>query len=111
MATQQELGDLIYATALAWVPQGGGIAEVQREGVSVVLVGQQPRGLRGIYDPPTAVLAAVELDSVRVIILGGRPGIPQGQQLMAVPVAGREPHEVANEVVVAISNYLAQTTS
>ena len=111
MATQQELGDLIYATALALAAHGGGIAEVEREGVSVVLVGQQPRGLRGIYDPPTAVLAAVELDNVRVIILGGRPGIPQGKELVSVPVADRMPQDIANDVVGRVSTYLAESTS
>ena len=111
MATQQEVGDLIYATALQWVPMVGGIAQVQREGVSVVMIGQPPRGLRGIHDPATVVLASVELQSVRVIIVGGRPGIPQGQELFSVATEGKNSQDVANEIVTGVSNYLAQTTS
>jgi hypothetical protein len=111
MSTAQELGDLIYMTALERVPMRGGIAEVGREGASVIVFGRQPGGLRGVHHPPTCVMAAVGDQQVQVSVVGGRPGIPIGQVLFTIPVAGRPLQEVAGEAVTGMSDYLARTTN
>lgn len=111
MSTAPELGTLIYVAALQMVPRGGGIAEVSREGASVLIYGRQPGGLRGVYHEPTCVQALVTDQVVRGIVLGGRPGIPQGEDLFTLPVAGRPLAEVADDAVARISEYLAATTS
>jgi hypothetical protein len=111
MSIAQELGDLIYVTALQWVPQGGGIAEVGREGASVIVFGRQPGGLRGVYHAPTCVMAAVGHEAVDVHVVGGRPGIPVGQELFTVLISERPLQEVADETVAGIAKYLADTTS
>jgi hypothetical protein len=109
--TAKELGDQIYLTALQRVPMGGGIAEAFREGAGVVINGRQPGGLRGVYHPPTSLIAVVSDVDVRVVVLGGRPGIPADKDLFTLPIAGQPLQEVANEVVDRIGRYLAATTS
>jgi hypothetical protein len=111
MPSAQEILDLLYLTALQHVPLGGGIAEVDREGQSVLLYGAQPRGLRGVYHPPTCVQVAVAPTEVRAIVLGGRPGIPVGSELFRVAVADQPAPEVVNEVLGRVGTYLAQSTS
>ncbi len=111
MSTAQELGDLIYATALQWVPREGGIAQVGRDAVSVVVFGHQPRGLRGVHHPPTCILATVTDGSVQATIAGGRPGISIGYVLFTLSTTGRPIQEIADETVEGISRYLASTTS
>ncbi len=111
MSTAQELGDLVYATALGWVPSGGGIGEVERSGASVLVYGRQPGLLRPMFQTRTCVQADATAEGVRVIVVGGRPGIPQGHELFTVPLAGRTSQDVASETVQRISGYLAATTS
>jgi len=96
---------------LQWVPRGGGIAEVGREGASVIVFGRQPGGLRGAYHPPTCVMAAVGVEHVHVSVVGGRPGIPTGQALITIPINDRPLQRVADEAVASMSNYLSATTS
>lgn len=119
MSAAQELGDRIHLSALEWVPRGGAIAEVDREGPSVLVFGRQagrqagsqPGGLRGVYHAPTCVQALVSDVDVRANVLGGRPGIEPGLELFTLPIAGRDPQEAADDVLVRISRYLAGTTS
>ncbi len=111
MSPAQDLGFAIYLTALAWVPRGGGIAEVAREGTSVLVYGRHPGGLRGAYHAQTCVEAVVSDQGVRAVVLGGRPGIPSGHELFSLPLAGSSAEDVANDAVARISRYLAASTS
>mgnify|MGYP001326924683 CR=1 FL=1 len=111
MTTAQELGTAIYVTALEWVPRGGGIAEVAREGTSVLIYGRHPGGLRGAYHAQTCVEAVVSDEGVRAVVLGGRPGIPSGHELFTLALAASSAQDVANDAVARISRYLAATTS
>jgi len=111
MTTGAELRETIYATALARVPLGGGIAEVERSGESVLIYGAQPRGLRGIYGPPTCVQLAVSDAGVRAVILGGRAGIPVNAQLFELLLEGYQAQEVADDALNRVSTYLAASTS
>ena len=111
MTTGEELRELIFATALARIPLGGGIAEVERSSQSVLVYGAQPRGLRGVYHPPTCVQLAVTDAGVRAIILGGRPGIPVNAELFALTLQGYSPQEVAEDALNRVGTYLAESTS
>jgi hypothetical protein len=106
----QELSDLAYAAALQWVPLQGGITRVEREGLSVLIFGGKPSGLLGLLSAETCVQLAFSDGAAHAIILGGRKGIPQEQELFTHPVAGRPSVEVANDAVKAVSAYLATST-
>jgi hypothetical protein len=106
----QELSDLAYVAAMQWVPLGGGITRVEREGWSVLIFGGKPHGLLGLLSAETCVQLAFSDGAVHAIILGGRKGIAQELELFTRPVAGRPLAEVANEAVKAVSAYLATST-
>jgi hypothetical protein len=110
MSTAQELSDHAYAAALSWVPLTGGITEVERVGLGVLIYGGTPRGLLGMLTEPTCVQLAFSDDAVRAIILGGRNGIPVDQELFTRAVGGRDPRQVADEAVRSVSSYLAAST-
>ena len=111
MTNSNDLADLIHASALEWVPRGGGIGEVERDGDSVLIYGRRPGLLRPFTQQQTCVEAIVTGADVRAIVLGGRPGIPHNVELFSLPVADRPASELADDVVARISNYLAATTS
>jgi hypothetical protein len=111
MAAALELRDLLYLNALQRVPLGGGIAEADRESHSVLLYGAQPRGLRGVYHPPTCVQVAISQTDVRAIVLGGRPGIPVGSELFRLETGGYSPQQITDDVLSRVSTFLAQSTS
>ena len=110
-STTDALAQLIYLGALGWVPRGGGIAEVDRQGDAVLIYGRQPGGLRGAYHESTCVQADVTDAAVTAIVLGGRPGITPGAALFAIATEGQPLQAVADEVVARISQYLASSTS
>ena len=68
-------------------------------------------GRRGVDHEPACGQALVTDQVVRGSVRGGRAGIPQGEDLFTLPVAGRPLAEVADEAVARISEYLAATTS
>jgi len=111
MTTGQELSELIYATALARVPLGGAIAEVERSSQGVLIFGRQPRGVRGVYHPPTCVQLAAGDGGVRAIILGGRPGVPVNAELFSLQLEGYQAQEVADDALNRVSTYLAESTN
>jgi hypothetical protein len=110
MSIAEELGDLAYAAALGWVPLHGGITEVERVGLGVLIYGGKPHGVLGLLSAPTCVQLTFSEVELRAIILGGRPGIPADTELFVRPVAGHSPQAVADEAVRSVSSYLAAST-
>lgn len=110
MTTAEELSDLSYATALRWVPLGGGITTVERDGSALLISGRQPHGLLGRFSPATCVQLTFTDVAVHAVILGGRSGIAVEKELFTREVAGRSPQDVADDAVTAVSAYLAAST-
>jgi hypothetical protein len=110
MSTTPELSDLVYAEALRRVPLKGGIGLVERDGPAVFVSGGQPHGLLGRFSPATCVQLSCTDDAVHATILGGRSGIAVDKALFSRQVAGQPLPTVAEEVVDAVSTYLAAST-
>lgn len=111
MSTASDLADAVYSVARDRARFGGGIGEVARDGDAVILYGSQPGLLRPLLQERTRVCAVASDSGVRVTVLGGRVGIPQGVDLFSLDLAASDPHVFAGEVVQRISQYLATTTS
>lgn len=105
------IADLLYSSALAMVPTGGGIAEVERLVGGVRVLGRQPGGLRGVYHPPTCIDLVAGPGEVTATVVGGRPGIPMGVLLFSIPVTPGGEVAAAGDALTRASQYLASTTS
>ncbi len=110
MSTAQELSDLAYAAAVRRVPLHGGITEVERDGLTVLISGGQPPGLLGKFSRATCVQLTFSDVAVHAMILGGRGGISVDKELFTRQVAGRGAPDVADDAVTAVSAYLAAST-
>jgi len=111
MTTVLELRDLIQASALRHASLSGMIGEVSVSDQSVIIESRPLGLLRGFSGTPTALQVIPTESDVRIIILGGRSGIPVNQDLVRVPVAGRPLQQVADEVVSTAATYLANSAS
>jgi hypothetical protein len=111
MVTATELLDALYTVGQQQVALTGSIAEVTRADASIVVEGRSLGLLRGFAATNTVLQLLPSTDAVRVIILGGRSGIPVNQELAAMPTAGRTALQVAEETYTLVANYLANSAS
>ncbi len=110
MSVAQQLSDFAYSAALSWVPLGGGITSVERDGPDLLVCGGKPPGLLGLFSAATCVRLSFSDVAVRAIILGGRKGIAVDKELFTHPVGDRPLVDVANGAVKSVSGYLATST-
>jgi hypothetical protein len=110
VSTAQELSDFAYSAALSWVPLGGGITSVEREGRDLFVSGGKPHGLLGLLSAETCVQLSFSDVAVKATILGGRKGIAVDKELFTHPVGERPLIDVANAAIKDVSAYLATST-